>query len=312
MKHVHTSERVFSALVLFSLMISFSPAGVIPTIASQSVGRDSPQQAISSDVLNHLGIQHPAGANMTQLSQQVARQVKQDNLLTGPAAPTSGGLPTNLDPRSALSAAVMTSLSGGGYFNEVDLMGDLDGKEDLTADHSTKVKDFSSTPFGWSLIRTALSEHTIANGFNENIYYYGDSFGNVYVASQAITTSIPLTTTVLNLPTILNAFGNLNSDDQIVITGLAVNPVSNLSAFPRVNGSFSFFDGKIGELLLVTFLDTGGGMRLMSNGQLVRSGVLAFPIADATSPAKAPPRDSIGGGFSRYGGWVFWSGFFNL
>ena len=212
-----------------------------------------------------------------------------DNLLAGPSAPTSGGLPTNLNPLSALSSVVMTSLSGSGYFNEVDLMGDLDGKEDLTADHSTKVNDFGSMPPGWSLTRTALSEHTIANGFTENIYYYGNSFGNVYVASQSITDTTMVTTTVLNLPTILNAFGSLNSDDQIVISGIAVNPVSNLSAFPRVNGSFSFFDGKVGELLLVTFMDTGGGMRLMSNGQLVRSGVLAFPIADETSPIQAPP-----------------------
>jgi uncharacterized repeat protein (TIGR01451 family) len=292
MKHVPISKRVFSVLVLFSLLISFSPVGVIPTIASQSVGRDSPQQAINPDVLNHLGIQHPAGADMTQLSQDAARQVLQNSLLSRPAAPTSGGLPTNLAINSALSAAVMTSLSGDGYFNEVDLMGDLDGKEDLTADHSTKVKDFSSMPFGWSLTRTALSEHTIANGFNENIYYYGDSFGNVYVAS-----SNPVTTTVLNLPTLLNAFGSLNSDDQIVITGLAVNPVSDLSAFPRVNGSFSYFNGKVGELLFVTFLDTGGGMRLISNNQLVRSGVLAFPIADDTSPIKAPPGIQTAAGF---------------
>ncbi len=182
-------------------------------------------------------------------------------------------------------------------FNEVDLMGDFDGKEDLTADHSTKVNDFGSMPFGWSLTRTAISEHSIANGFNENIYYYGDSFGNVYVASRGITTSLPLTTTVLNLPTILNAFGTLNSDDQVVITGLAVNPVSDLSAFPRVNGGFSYFDGKVGELLLVSFWDTGGGMRLIGNGQLIRSGVLAFPIADETSPIKAPPGIQSATGF---------------
>ncbi len=81
-------------------------------------------------------------------------------------------------------------------------MGDFDGKEDLTDDHSAKVKDFGIMPAGWSLTRTAISEHTIANGFTENVFYYGDSFGNVYVAAGD-----PLTTTVLNLPTILNAFG---------------------------------------------------------------------------------------------------------
>ena len=198
MKHVPFRKRVFSILVLSMLLISFSPASALTTLASQPVGENLQQQSISPDVLNHLGIGHPAGANMTQLSQDVARQVLARNLLSVPEAPTSGGLPSNLSTNSALSSAVMTSLSGSGYFNEVDLMADLDGKEDLTADHSAKVKDFGSMPNGWSLTRTAISEHTVANGFNENIYYYGDSFGNVYVAA-----SQPVTTTVLNLPTIL-------------------------------------------------------------------------------------------------------------
>ena len=55
----------------------------------------------------------------------------------------------------------MTSLSGSGYFNEVDLMADLDGKEDLTADHSIKVKDFGSMPIGWLLTRTAIMRRGI-------------------------------------------------------------------------------------------------------------------------------------------------------
>jgi uncharacterized repeat protein (TIGR01451 family) len=296
MKHVSLSKRVFSILVLFVLLISFSPASAITSIASQPVGEGVAQQSISPEVLNHLGIQHPVGANMTRLSQEVASQVQARNLLSSPASPTSGGLPSNLSTASALSAAVMTSLSGSGYFNEVDLMGDLDGKEDLTADHSAKVNDFSSMPFGWSLTRNAISEHTIANGFKENIFYYGDTFGNVYVA-DSVAASQPVSTTVLNLPTILNAFGNLNSDDQVVITGLAVNPVSDLTAFPNVNGSFSFFQGKVGELLMVSFWDTGSGMRLYFNNQLVRSGVLAFPIADETSPAPAPPGIQSAAGF---------------
>src|SRR5262245_56273353 len=94
---------------------------------------------------------------------------------------------------------------------------------------------------------------------------------------------------VLNLPTMLNAFGTLNSDSQIVVTGIAVNPVSDLSAFPNVNGSFLPFNGLIGEVVYVTYTDTGSGMRLLANNQLVRSGILAFPVADVVSPAAAPP-----------------------
>lgn len=101
----------------------------------------------------------------------------------------------------------------------------------------------------------------------------------------------------MNLPTLLNAFGSLTSDDQIVITGLAVNPVSDLSAFYRVNGWFVAFDGLIGESLLVSFWDTGGGLRLTVGNQLVRSGLLAFPIADQPSPAKSPPGVQSATGF---------------
>ena len=81
----------------------------------------------------------------------------------------------------------------------------------------------------------------------------------------------------------------MNSDSQIVITGIAVNPVSDHTAFANVNGSFASFSGKVGEMLLVTFWDAGGGLRLTSGNQLVHSGVLAFPIADDPSPAVAPP-----------------------
>ena len=90
-------------------------------------------------------------------------------------------------------------------------------------------------PAGWMLTRAAMSEHTLAKGFSNSVYYYGDLLGNVYVGvdtNTGIGTGTVITYTVLNLPTILNAFGNLNSDDQIVITGLGVNPVADLTSSP--------------------------------------------------------------------------------
>src|SRR6185295_15649991 len=89
----------------------------------------------------------------------------------------------------------------------------------------------------------------------------------------------------INLPTVLNAFGSLTSDDQVTITGLAVNPVADLSGFANVNGAYApQFAGVTGEVLYVTYHDTEG-LRLTSSGTLVRSGLLAFPISDAVSPA---------------------------
>src|SRR5262249_8432240 len=78
-------------------------------------------------------------------------------------------------------------------------------------------------------------------------------------------------------------------DDQVIITGLGVNPVADLSSFANVNGGFCTFAGLTGEILYVSFMDTGGGLRLTSNNTIVRSGVLAFPVADLISPNPASP-----------------------
>ena len=72
---------------------------------------------------------------------------------------------------------------------------------------------------------------------------------------MASLTQIPPAPNVLtlNLPTMMNAFGTLSSDSQIVVTGIAVNPVSDLSSFFNVNSGYTFFNTKIGEILYVTF-----------------------------------------------------------
>lgn len=227
---------------------------------------------------------------------------------SGPAVsqPATGGLPNNMNTQSPLSTAVMTTVGGRGtQFSEVSLVGDWDGREDRVADHAQKVADLSAAEpeIDATLTRTAVSAHTFANGFNENVYYYGDSVGNVIVGADTNPSVIfagpPAVdaTTLLHLPTLMNAFGSLNSDDQIVITGLCVNPVADLTSFPNVNGSFAPFAGQIGEILYVTFMDTGGGFRLSGSNEIVRSGLMAFPIADVVSPAAAPPGVHSAAGF---------------
>jgi hypothetical protein len=171
-------------------------------------------------------------------------------------------------------------------------MGDWDGSEDNVAEHSGKIDDLSATftrP-SQTLTRVVISKHTIANRFPEDIAYYGDSVGNVTVAATTTLTAVlptPIKFTI-NLPTVLNAFGNLNSDDEVAITGLAVEPAADLTSFANVNGSFASFAGRVGEILYVSFTDNGGGFRLTNNNQLVRSGLLAFPVGDITSGVTAP------------------------
>src|SRR5262249_55078839 len=92
-----------------------------------------------------------------------------------------------------------------------------------------------------------------------------------------------------SLPTVLNAFGSLNSDNVIVVTGLAVEPAADLTSFANVNGSFASFSGKLGEVLYVSFTDNSGGFRTTNGQQLIRSGLLAFPVGDFSSGASSPP-----------------------
>lgn len=288
--------------LLMALVLSTSPGA--PTAAQQGPSGGAPEGSTSPEVLDRLGIARPEGVNPTEYSLQIAQRV-QERIAAGgvgafvPEGPQAG-LPRNLSGNAALSAAVMTTVGGRNtQFDEVSLMADLDGREDLTADHSAKVVDFSGlfTDTEQMLTRVAISEHTRANGFNENIFYYGDSVGNVYVGADNDGNGTVDAVTVLNVPTMLNAFGNVNGDDQFVITGLAVNPVADLTSFPRVNGSFAPFTGQIGEILYVTFWDTGGGVRLSANNIVVKSGLLAFPIADVASPAFAPPGVQSNTGF---------------
>ena len=214
---------------------------------------------------------------------------------TAPVGPQVAGLAVQMSPKSAFSAVVGMAMGGSANsLNEIALLGDLDGREDLVADHALKIADATATLVpGQTLTRFAISEHTIANGFAENVFYYGDSLGNVtvgaYTNADTLNDGLIDTSFVINLPTILNAFGALDSDDQIVVTGLAVSPTADLSSFANVNGNFAPYNGLTGEILYVTFTDTTGGFRSASNGALIRSGVLAFPVADITSAAATTP-----------------------
>ena len=212
--------------------------------------------------------------------------------------------PAILSASSPSSTAVAVTIGGRDtQFEDVELLADWDGREDLTADRQGTIDDFSQKippPGGdWTMTRVAVSAHSIANGYAENVFYYGDSFGNLYVAQSPTlgTVGTPLPAGGLtganifsiNLPTALNAFGTLNSDDQIVVTGIAVSPVADLTSFANVNGAFASFAGQIGEIIYVSFTDTGSGFRLTANNTIVRSGVLAFPVADVVSLPATPP-----------------------
>ncbi len=326
---MRTLRRVGALRVAFcGLMLAFlATVGIGGQSATQA---PAPAPAASGAAGLVPAVKAPAGMSLTEYSQYIGKLATQAAAggKTGAAAtsaPAAFGtdslaVPTNMVGNSAFSAAVTTNIAG--PFNHVALFGDWDGREDFGADHFGKIDDFSTkmTPPGLVLTRSAISEHTIANGFAENVFYYGDSVGNVYVAQSSNTSTLsgaPLSGAnifTINLPTILNAFGTLQSDDQVVVTGLCVSPVSDLSSYANVNGSFAPYNGVTGEILYVTYWDTGGGLRTAGGG-LVKSGVLAFPVADITSGATAAPGIISPAGFPvQIGGsfGVVYSAFANL
>ncbi len=285
----NTEESQMSPRKLLTVCATVALVGVTVAAdqsATPDLGRRHAGNRYAQDVLRALGIPRPTGSNPIEYSKQVAEIVRARSAShsRGTILPMGAGIARNMESAAPLSAAILTSIAGQ---NEVTALGDWDGQEDLFADHSGTIDQID----GVLVTRAAVSEHTIANGFTENIYYYGDSVGNLYVtsSSSAAIDGSANDTVVMNLPTILNAFGTLSSDDQIVITGIAVNPVADLTSFSNVNGSFSPFTGQIGEIVYVTFWDAGSGLRLTSTGEVVRSGLLAFPVADVVSGAAAPP-----------------------
>ncbi len=274
---------------------------VAPSVIARTAATEQPILS-SQDVLDRLGIQRPETSNLLALSQQIAQQVQNSNIL----ARNNDVVPGALFGNAALSAAILTNLnsSTNSNYRDVMLMADADGTEDLVSDHWTKVDDLSNSelPSGWTLTRGAISEHTVANGYTSTVYYYGDSVGNIYFSADNGTYGGQVvTTTAVNLPSYYqnNETLYLSGDDQIVVTGLAVNPVADLSAFANLGEDYDFFAHKTGEILYVSFWDTGVGLLAESRKagfgltQTIKSGILAIPIADDVSPGTSITNPNI-------------------
>lgn len=276
-----------TATVLFASTLLVSSA-VLRTQSLAQESTDALEPGLDAELVRSLGLVRPAArAGLEKKGADSTRTVQSQG-----GSREAIGVAEVLDARGPLSAALLTAVGGRGtQFSEISLLADWDGREDDSLDRAAKVVDFSGIEpdIDFALTRVAISEHTIANGFTESVFYYGDSVGNVYVGVDQDGDGFVDVAHTLALPTILNAFGTLLSDDQVVVTGLAVNPVADLTSFANVNGAFAGFAGQVGEILYVSYLDTGGGLRLASNNVIVRGGVLAFPIADLVSPAAAPP-----------------------
>ena len=160
------------------------------------------------------------------------------------------------------------------------------------ADREQKLDDFSfaEIEIDFTLTRAAISEHTVANGFAENVYYYGDSVGNLWVGTDSapgvnvspdgavdivsqinIPELVNTGTTAVGAVTLLNPQAGDCTDDQVTVTGIAVQPVADL-------GDFGLCD-TIGEVVYVSVLDTEG-CSANAAGQVFRTRIFAFGFTD--------------------------------
>jgi hypothetical protein len=259
--------------------VSNVTAREVETAASPEMTTQGDRQAISKDFLAGLGLNQRAAG-------QKAKKQRNNGGLT-----SQSGTPLTLNAQSALSVALLTNIGGrDNQFSEVTIIADWDGREDCVADREQKVDDFSGieVDIDQSLIRTGISEHTFANGYTENVYYYGDTLGNFWVGtdtnpglnvlpSGAIDTVTQINiTTLVNTGasggvTLLNPIAGDCTDDQVTVTGIAVNPVADLADFGLCD--------TIGEVVYVSVWDTEG---CASNaaGQPFRTRIFAFGFTD--------------------------------
>jgi hypothetical protein len=299
---------------------SKAAAAIKATASQQNVAvADSPVQQesaisgeISAETRNALGVVRSTDRNA---SARIAQALKNRKGKGGDFT-TQSGEPNILDARSALSTALLTNIGGrDNQFSEVALIADWDGREDCAADREQKVDDFSfsESEIDITLTRTAISEHTVANGFNNNVYYYGDSVGNLWIGTDSNpgqpsptgtgVGGVPTGTgvqadavTQVNIVALVNtgASGGVTLiapggaavggtavsgdclDDQVAVTGIAVNPVADLGDFG------AGLCGVVGEVVYVSVLDTEGCTRNASN-QPLRTRIFAFGFTDTAA-----------------------------
>lgn len=266
-------------LATFGLLVGIL---LIPTTRAERAETQTPSK--DTRPMQNRGVAIGDGLSTPQDDSDPQDKVTVDN---------ASGLPSVLNSRSALSAALFTNVGGRGtQFSEATLLANWDGREDFTADHSQKVDDFSfaEIEIDQMLTRSAISEHTVANGFNENVYYYGDTVGNLWIGTDlnpginASSNAAIDSVSQVNIPqlistaasggfTLLNPAAGDCTDDQVVITGIAVTPVADLADFGAACGT-------IGEVVYVSVADSGGCANNAAN-QTFRTRILAFGFTDA-------------------------------
>jgi hypothetical protein len=268
------SPETLNALGIRRLAKGVSGKDVV-RVASKKIGQGNPDLQVMTALPPGTG---PGGSS--PISAPGGRKP------SGGAGPPLVGQPLVLNETSALSDALIITEGGRDtQFSEVALISDWDGREDCAADRGAKIDDFSfaeSEP-DVTLTRAAISEHTFANGHLFNSYYYGDSVGNLWFGFDLVGNSLVDALIQANIPAIINTPGGFGgffilnptpgdcTDDQVTVSGIAVNPVADLGDFSPA------LCGQTGEIIYVSIFDSEG-CAANANNQPIRSRILAFAV----------------------------------
>ena len=228
----------------------------------------------------------------------------------GIAPALAPGQPLVMDGRSAMSAALLTTLYSPDQLKSSDvLLASWDGREDFAADRGGRVAEFPTGGSGQVQTRAAISEHTVANGFNQNVFYLGDAVGNLAIGVDTLPGSGPSGTQIdsgpfVNIPDLVNtgSSGGVTlqnptagdcADTQVTITGIAVNPVADLGDF----GAASC--GQIGEVVYVSTLEAGCASNAAN--QPIRTRIFALGFVDGVGMSSVGARQILRSKFSNTG-----------
>src|SRR5436190_11129915 len=286
-------QRVTLALITSAVLFS-SAAFLFPSALAK-------QDKYLASIPRPKGKSQPAETK-ARLGSRLQRSLAQNQ--KGKRPENIAGMPNVLDTRAPFSAEVVTSSSVGaaGFFSDLTQLVTLannDGREDFTADRAQLMLN---PVFPGPNVRTAVSEHTYANGFGENAYYFGDSFGqfsygietvpgpgspnesidtgDTITISELVNTGSSAGVTLVQPNTLNPVIGQCTSD-FVTITGIAVNPVADLSDFGEACGT-------IGEVVYVSTLDPNGCSANAVN-QATRTHIFAFGFVDGTGASAVTP-----------------------
>jgi hypothetical protein len=202
----------------------------------------------------------------------------------------------SLSGSAPFSVAVMTTVGGPGTVQDsLRLLADVDGREDLVADHQSTPVDraMAANPATEFFTRAVPSAHTIANGFSDNQFWYGDSVGRINVDFDSDGDGDVDVSNTIDIPTLVasgvsgafalaNAIGGDATSGSVVVTGLAVNPVADLGEYT------AGLCGIIGEVLYVAVHDPAGGS-LDGAGRPIRTRIFALPTYESGGAVFAGP-----------------------